>query len=202
MIMKDTKWVFKKLDKQKKKKFTLSTVSYVLKTIFLLWIVIQLCYETIPATSNNTRTITGNVENIEIIENNRMYDVIKITIQGETFPFVWNRFTKRAETLEIISHADSVSVTVKKDRWLFSLKDKYVERVVDIRIDDNVLYDIEYHNKFNFVSFSISIIVIIFFEVVFTEWYYTSVKFYFKEVKRKKKPKNNVQKHTENSVKK
>lgn len=93
--MQDILVVYKKLDKCKRKKLIKSTVSYFLKFMLLLCCFIAICFESDSASSINTRTLTGNVNNIQIIENHRMYDVINITINDETFPFVWDRLKKR-----------------------------------------------------------------------------------------------------------
>ena len=182
MIMQEILVIYKKLDKNKRKNLFKSTVSYVLKSVFLLCCFIAICFESDSASSNNTRTLIGNVDNIEITENHRMYDVIKITINDETFPFVWGRLKKKAEVLDEIYRSDIVSITVKKDRWLFSFKDKYVERVVDIRDEDNVFYDIEHYNRMRVIYFIISTIAIVLFEGLFTFWYYLNIKFFVDKV--------------------
>lgn len=101
---------------------------------------------------------------------------------------------KKAEVLDGIYHSDIVSVTVKKDRWLFSFKDKYVERVVDIRDEGNVFYDIEYYNRMRVTYFIISTIGIVLLGGLFTFWYYLNIKFFvdkiiMKKSKKKKKGK-------------
>ena len=175
--MKKRELFIKKLNHENKVKLIKFTVSYILKMLLLLYLLFACVSEAMPSTQ---RVITGPVQNIEVDDNPGYFDVINITINNETFPFVWDRLQNRSEVFNLILLESEVFITVKKYKNFFLIGDSFIERIVDIRTNDRIYYDIEYSNDMQIVYLILSICLFIFLALVFSVWYLINIRFAFK----------------------
>lgn len=153
-----------KLNKKKKIKL----IRYITIYVFLMLLLSGLLFS---VTSDNRRTentvsLTGNIQELKVNYNGSKNPVdIHLKINNQLFVLVWNSSSSYSNAVQELKEETTVTVEFYES---VSWKGERFNRIIDLRSDSNVYYDVDHFNRANTFALAVAVILFIFFSIIFT----------------------------------
>ena len=148
-----------KLNKKKKIKL----IRYITIYVFLMLLLSGLLFS---VTSDNRRTentvsLTGNIQELKVNYNGSKNPVdIHLKINNQLFVLVWNSSSSYSNAVQELKEETTVTVEFYES---VSWKGERFNRIIDLRSDSNVYYDVDHFKVFiEFVTILLLFYVLVF----------------------------------------